>query len=79
MGAETGSLEASIGYGFASPWGVFTPFTEAGLADGASHVRLGTRFRASSAALDVELSGERRERAHSLPEHAANFKTTYRY
>ena len=27
----------------------------------------------------VELSGERRERAHSPPEHAANFKTTYRY
>ena len=83
--AKAASLDASIGYGFASPWGVITPFAEGGLTDGESRIRLGTRFRAAAAAaasptsLAVELSGERRERAGSAPEQGLNFKGALSY
>ena len=78
-GPETASIAASIGYGFASPWGVITPFAEGGLADSESRVRLGARFQASPASFAIEVAGERRERAGSAPNHRLNFAVTLRY
>ena len=78
-GAERASIEASIRYGFASPRGVLTPFAEGGLTHGESRIRLGTRFKASPAPLVVEVSGERRRRAGSAPQHGLNFEVTFSY
>ncbi len=78
-GADTASVEASIGYGFASPRGVLTPFAEGGLRHGESRVRVGTRFKAFPVPLAVEIFGERRGRAGSDPEHGVNFEVTFSY
>ncbi len=78
-GAESASIDASIGYGFASPRGVLTPFAEGGLSHGESRVRVGTRFKASPVPLAVEFSGERRERAGLAPAHGVHVAVTFSY
>ena len=70
--AETGSIDAQLGYGIVlAPGNLLTPFAETGLAgDGYRHLRLGTRFDTRHADLALELSGERRESGIAVPEHA---------
>ena len=78
-GAETASFDASIGYGFALADGVLTPFAEGGLGPGENRVRVGTRIKASTMPLSVELSGERRERSGSAPEYGFNLEVKFSY
>ena len=78
-GAEPASLDASIGYGFATASGVITPFAEGSVRDGGSRVRLGARFKSTPSAVAVEVSGERRERIGSAPEYAVNVEVMYSY
>ncbi len=77
-GAET--LEARVGYGvgLARPSGVLTPFAETALGDD-RRLRLGTRFAASRADLDVELAGERRESGAGEPVHGVGLDLKYRF
>ena len=69
-GRDRGTLDTNLGYGIRLPArGVLTPFATARLSGNGRGLRLGTRFVASQADLDVELSGERRESALAAPEH----------
>ena len=66
-GRDRGTLDANLGYGFGLPArGVLTPFARARLSGSGRGLRLGTRFVAWTANLDLELSGERRE-SRTLP------------
>ena len=67
-GAEAAALDARIGYGAALPGGagLLTPFAEAGLGEGASRVRIGTRLEASRPHLGAECAGERRQHTVSI-------------
>ena len=69
-GRDGGTLDTKLGYGIAlAARGVLTPFATARLSGYGRGLRLGTRFVASQADLDVELSGERRQSALAAPEH----------
>lgn len=67
---DRGTLDTNVGYGMAlAARGVLTPFATARLSGYGRSLRLGTRFVASQADVDVELSAERRESALAAPEH----------
>ena len=69
-GRDAGTLDANLGYGIALPArGLLTPFAAVRLSGYGRGLQMGTRFAASQADLDVELSGERRESAVAAPEH----------
>ena len=80
-GAEAAALDARIGYGAALPGGagLLTPFAEAGLGEGASRVRIGTRLEASRPHLGAELAGERRQHGAARPEHTVSIDLNLRY
>ena len=79
-GAEA-ALDARIGYGAALPGGdgLLTPFAEAGLGEGSSRVRIGTRLEASRPHLGAEFAGERRQRGAARPEHTVSIDLNLRY
>lgn len=69
-GVEKAALDARVGYGIV--WdsrGLLTPFAEASAGEESRLLRLGTRFEASRADLDVRLAGERRENGAGEPVH----------
>ena len=69
-GRGSGTLDTNLGYGIGlAARGVLTPFAAARLSGYGRALRLGTRFVASQADLNVELAGERRERDVAAPEH----------
>ena len=69
-GRDSGTLDTNLGYGIGlAARGVLTPFAAARLGGYGRTLRLGTRFVASQADLDVELTGERRASAVATPEH----------
>ncbi len=80
-GAEAAALDARIGYGATLPGGagLLTPFAEAGLGEGASRVRIGTRLEASRPHLGAELAGERRQHGAARPEHTVSIDLNLRY
>ena len=80
-GADTGAVDARIGYGLAlTPEGVLTPFAETGLAgDENRHLRIGTRFDAGRDGLAVELAGERREGGAAEAGHALKLDLRLRF
>ncbi|MCY4373994.1 MAG: fibronectin type III domain-containing protein [Spirochaetaceae bacterium] len=80
-GAEAAALDARIGYGATLPGGdgLLTPFAEAGLGEGASRVRIGTRLEASRPHLGAEFAGERRQRGAARPEHTVSIDLNLRY
>ena len=80
-GAEAAALDARIGYGATLPGGagLLTPFAEAGLGEGASRVRIGTRMEASRPHLGAELAGERRQHGAARPEHTVSIDLNLRY
>ena len=69
-GAETGALDARLGYGFGlPPAGLLTPFAEGALAGRESRrVRLGVRFDAARIDLGVELAAQRRQGGAAPPD-----------
>ncbi len=80
-GAEAAALDARIGYGAALPGGdgLLTPFAEAGLGEGTSRVRIGTRLEASRPNLGAEFAGERRQHGAARPEHTVSIDLNLRY
>ena len=67
---DGGTLDTNLGYGIAlAARGLLTPFAAARLSGYGRDLRLGTRFVASQADLDVELSAGRRESTLAVPEH----------
>ena len=79
--AREAAVDARVGYGFA--WdsrGLLTPFAETSAGGGSRRVRLGTRFKASRADLDVEFAGEQTEReGEQKPVHGARLDVRYRF
>ena len=80
-GAQETAVDARVGYGLA--WagrGLLTPFAETSAGGAGSRLRLGTRFEAARADLDVEFAGERTEREGDLkPVHGARIDVRYRF
>ena len=79
--AESGALDARVGYGFApAPAGLLTPFAEMGLSGGEDRrLGIGTRFEARPAGLSLELSGERRESGGAAPDHGVLLDVRLRF
>ncbi len=78
--AREAAVDARVGYGFA--WagrGLVTPFAETSAWGAGSRLRLGTRFEASRADLNVELAGERTERETADPSHGFRLDVRYRF
>ncbi|MCY3824046.1 MAG: SwmB domain-containing protein [Nitrospinae bacterium] len=78
--AREAAVDARVGYGFA--WagrGLVTPFAETSAGGAGSRLRLGTRFEASRADLDVEFAGERTERETADPSHGLRLDVRYRF
>ena len=78
--AREAAVDARVGYGFA--WagrGLVTPFAETSAWGAGSRLRLGTRFEASRADLNVEFAGERTERETADPSHGFRLDVRYRF
>ena len=79
-GVREAAVDARVGYGFA--WdsrGLVTPFAETSAGGAGSRLRLGTRFEAARADLDVEFAGERTERETAEPSHGLRLDVRYRF
>ena len=81
VATDEAAVDARVGYGFA--WdarGLVTPFAETSAGGAGSRLRLGTRFEASRADLDVEFAGDRTEReGDPKPVHGARLDVRYRF
>ena len=78
--AREAAVDARVGYGFA--WagrGLVTPFAETSAGESSRRLRLGTRFEAARADLDVEFAGERTEREMADPSHGLRLDVRYRF
>ena len=78
--AREAAVDARVGYGFA--WagrGLVTPFAETSAGGAGSRLRLGTRFEAARADLNVEFAGERTERETADPSHGLRLDVRYRF
>ena len=78
-GDDAVSLDGSIGYGFASPGALITPFAEGSVAGGDRRMRAGVSFDAPATGLHVQVYGERRESLGAVPHHALALSVQLRY
>ncbi len=79
-GSGSGTLDANLGYGVRlAAHGLLTPFATARASGHGRGLRLGTRFGLLHADLDVELSGERRERSVTAPDHGVRLDLRLRF